>query len=94
MDGRGRLHLLTKEESLRELLIVEPWAKAHRELLALACAEHLIDPRARIVRHVFTAEPATVADLHQADLRLHVLAPVKVKGETAWYSAPLNTVGV
>ncbi len=94
LDAGGRIHLLTKEESLRELLIVEPWAKAHRELLALACAEHKIDPRARIVRHVFTAEPATVADLHQSDLRLHVLAPVKIKGETAWYSAPLNTVGV
>ena len=53
-----------------------------------------IDPGARIVRHVFTAEPATVADLHQSDLRLHVLAPVKIKGETVWYSAPLNTVGV
>ena len=94
LDGGGRIHLLTKEESLRELLIVEPWAKAHRELLALACPEHRIEPRARIVRHVFTAEPATVADLHQTDLRLHVLAPVKVKGETAWYSAPLNTVGI
>ncbi len=35
-------------------------------------------------------EPASVADLHPTGLRLHVLAPVSIKGETAWYCAPLS----
>ena len=31
-----------------------------------------------------------LANLHGADLRLHVLAPVDVEGRRGWYSAPLN----
>ncbi len=60
----------------------------------MACPEQTIDPRGKTVKHVFTAEPITVSDLHHTDLRLHVLAAVKVKGETAWFAAPLNAIGV
>jgi len=90
LDAAGRMHLLTQEDFLRELFVVEPWARAHRELIGMACPGRTIDPRGRIIKHIFTARPIDVSDLHQSDIRLHVLAPVKVKGETGWYSAPLN----
>ncbi len=93
VDERGRMHLLARESSLRELPVVEQWAHAHRELLAMACTQHRIDPAAgTAVCHVFTSEPATVADLHGSDWHLHVLAPVTLGDRTAWYSAPLNVV--
>ncbi len=76
---------------MRELFVVAPWAKLHRELIAMACPEVTIDPRGVIVRHLFTSEPLTVSDLHQSDLRLHVLAPVVVDGKTGWFAAPLST---
>ncbi|MHC4273568.1 MAG: hypothetical protein ACYSUR_07850, partial [Planctomycetota bacterium] len=86
----GRLHVIARHEQLRELHIVEAWARAHRELIARACPEHWIDPAAGTVCHVFTDEPAAVADLHGSALRLHVLAPVFVDGRQGWYAAPLN----
>jgi hypothetical protein len=90
VDSQCRLHLLGREQTLREMRFVESWAKSHRELIALACPQHPIDQGVRAVCHVFTAEPVALADLHGADLRLHVLAPVQVNGQTAWYAAPLN----
>lgn len=93
VDATGRLHLLARETGLRELPVVEQWAFAHRELLAMACPTLRIDPAAgRTVCHVFTAEPATLADLHGSEMRLHVLAPVTVGDKTAWFAAPLNVV--
>lgn len=92
VDGAGRMHLLAREASLRELPVVMQWAKAHREILAMACPTLRFDPAAAATCHVFTAEPATLADLHGANLRLHVLAPVSVGERTAWYAAPLNVV--
>jgi hypothetical protein len=91
IDRAGRLHLLGRESTLREMTIVEAWAKAHRELIAMACPSHPIDPSAKTVGHVFTDQPATLADLHGTGLRLHVLAPVVVNGRTGWYAAALNT---
>lgn len=91
IDGAGRLHLLGREQSLREMRCVEGWTKAHRELIAMACPQHKIDHAAKIICHVFSAQPASLGDLHGSDLRLHVLAPVVVNGQTGWYAAPLNT---
>lgn len=91
-DAQGRLHLLAREQAIRELRIVENWAWRHREILALACPGRKIDAAQRAACHVFTAEPANVSDLHGTDLRLHVLAPVVLDGQTAWYAAPLNDV--
>jgi hypothetical protein len=90
VDAAGRLHVIARHEQLRELHVVEAWARAHRELIARACPEHWIDPAAGTVCHVFTDEPAAVADLHGSALRLHVLAPVFVDGRQGWYAAPLN----
>ena len=93
VDEHGRLHLLARESNLRELPVVERWAHAHREILAMACPQHRFDPAGATICHVFSAEPATLADLHGSNLRLHVLAPVTLDDRTAWYAAPLNIVG-
>lgn len=90
VDESGRIHVLAREPQLRELRIVETWAKAHRELIALACPDRKFDPAGKVVSHVFTDTPASVADLHASDLHLHVLTPVMVAGKQGWYAAPLN----
>lgn len=90
VDASGGLHLLTRDAYLRELRIVEAWAHAHRELLTMALGDDVIDPNASITCHLFTSDPATVADLHGTAFKLHVLAPVEVEGRTGWYAAALN----
>lgn len=90
VDREGRLHLLGHEHSLRELPVVERWTIAHRELIVLACPQKPIDSLALPRCHVFADRPIALADLHGSDYSLHVLAPVQVNGQTAWYSAPLN----
>jgi len=90
VDSAGRLHVIGHEQSLRELRIVEQWTRTHRELLIMACPQHPIDSLAAPHCHVFTDRPASLADLHGADLSLHVLAPVMVNGSTGWYAAALN----
>ena len=90
VDSAGRLHMLGREASLRELNIVEHWAISHREILAMACSQFATKAAADVVCHVFTDQPATLADLHGTGLRLHVLAPVSMGGQTTWYCAPLN----
>ncbi len=89
LDRRGSLHLLGYEDTLREMPVVETWARAHRELLAMACPGHAIDPAGKIVRHLFTDVPMKVADLYGSDFRLHVLAPVRVGDAQGWYAARL-----
>ncbi|MHC4949195.1 MAG: hypothetical protein ACYTG1_13220 [Planctomycetota bacterium] len=89
-DAAGRLHLLGRETELRQLHVVAAWARDHRELLAMACPAQRLQVRGETICHVFSAEPASLADLHGSDLRLHVLAPVRVGDEVAWYAAPLS----
>ena len=91
-DAAGRLHVVGQEQSLRELRLVEQWTRTHRELLIMACPQHPIDSLAAPHCHVFTDRPSSLADLHGADLSLHVLAPVVVNGSTGWYAAALNAV--
>lgn len=86
----GELHLLAREQHLRELRIVESWAAAHRSLLVMASRERAILPEGAITLHVFTDQPHTLADLHGTNLCLHVLAPVVVEGRAGWYAAPLS----
>jgi hypothetical protein len=90
VDEQGRIHLLGREQTLREMAVVTAWARTHRELLAMACPDHHFDPAGEIVGHLFTDEPVRLADLQGSDLRLHVLAPVEVEGRRGWYAAPLN----
>jgi hypothetical protein len=93
VDDRGRIHLLGRDDALREMTIVETWAITHRELLAMACPDESLDPRGETVRHLFTDDAVRVSDLHGANLRLHLLAPVLVEGREGWFAAPLNSVG-
>ncbi|MDY7108017.1 MAG: hypothetical protein SYC29_05215 [Planctomycetota bacterium] len=90
VDAKGCIHLLGREQALREMPVVTAWARAHRELLAMACPDHHFDPAGEIISHLFTDEPARVADLQSSDLHLHVLAPVEIAGKRGWYAAPLN----
>lgn len=90
VDAGGRLHVIAREPDMRGLHKVRAWAIAHREIIAMACRDHWLDPSAVPVLHVFTDRPATLADLHESGLRLHVLAPVTVEGRQGWYHAPLN----
>jgi hypothetical protein len=90
VDDAGTIHLLAREFAVLELRIVEAWAKAHFELIAMACPEQPFGPSRDIISHVFTDDPTRVADLHATDLHLHVLAPVEVEGKQGWYCAPLN----
>jgi len=92
LDSAGRLNILGREDAMRQMRIVETWAKAHREIISMACPDQWIDPGGATVTHVFTERPASVADLHGSDLRLHVLTPVTVDGRKGWYAGPLNAV--
>jgi hypothetical protein len=92
VDPAGRLHLIGWEANLRELWIVETWARKHLRLIAMACPQQSIDLTGRCVRHVFTNAPASLTDLHGSELHLHVLATVQVGDGTGWYAAPLNAV--
>lgn len=91
VDRAGRLHVLCNEPVLRDLHVVQSWAHAHREIIAMACPQSFIDQSATVIGHVFTDRPAALADLHGTDLHLHVRAPVVVNGQTGWYAAPLNS---
>jgi hypothetical protein len=91
VDDQGRLHILGREADLRNLRRIEEWARAHCEILAMAAGENLIDVSRRdVVTHLFTDQPARVADLHESGIRLHVLAPVDTAHGRGWYVAPLN----
>jgi hypothetical protein len=90
VDGMGRIHLLGREDTLREMNVVARWAKDHRELIAMACPDHTFDPAGATVRHIFSDAPLNLADLHGSDLHLHLLTPVVVDGRQGWYAAPLN----
>ncbi|MHC5022537.1 MAG: hypothetical protein ACYTGG_01320 [Planctomycetota bacterium] len=90
IDTGRRLHLLGPEDALRDMRVVERWARQHREILAMACPQQPFDAAAPAVLHIFASEPIRVADLHGSDVFLHVLAPVRVDGRTGWYAAPLN----
>lgn len=93
VEASGRVHLLARDsdgDALRAVRIVEAWARLHRELIAMACPQHRLDFALTPLTHVFTSEPASVCDLYRSGVRLHVLAPVNVKGHTGWYAAPLN----
>jgi len=92
-DAAGRIHLLGREDTLREMDVVATWSRRHHELLTMACPEHQLTAGAPVVRHVFTDDPLRVADLHGADAHLHLLTPVTIEGRQGWYAAELNRPG-
>lgn len=89
-DEDGNLHLLAKPHDLRNLMTVETWATAHRDLLAMACPNVGLAARPIVHYHVFTSDPLSVADLHRSKVSLHLLAPVTVEGRQGWFATALN----
>jgi len=90
VDASGELHVLGWDDRIRDLHIARRWVMKHAELISMACPDHSIRPDGAVACHIFTSEPASVSDLHDTELRLHVLAPVEVEGRTGWYAAALN----
>ena len=75
------------------LLAAHAWAQTNASLLAAACATILgapVDEAATPAMHLFTSDPRRVRTLLDADIRLHLLAPVEVDGRRAWCVAELN----
>jgi hypothetical protein len=89
VDPDRRIHALGRETELRRMHTVAAWLRRHHDLLVRACPGVALDGGG-CIQHLFTDTPASLADLHGSDLRLHVLAPVRIGGQTAWYTAPLS----
>ncbi|HWB21045.1 MAG TPA: hypothetical protein VG711_12140, partial [Phycisphaerales bacterium] len=78
VDANGTLHLLTREMNLRDLRIVEVWARKHRELIMLACPQITLNVAAEMVSHLFADDPSDLMDLHGTGIQLHILARANV----------------
>lgn len=100
VDAAGRVHLLLAESEdaharsgVATLLAAQAWAQTNAALLATACATILgapVDADASPAMHLFTNDPRRVRSLLDADIRLHLLAPVEIDGRRAWCVAELN----
>lgn len=94
-DAQGRLHVLAAcageqdaGRAVAALTSVGAWATAHAALLKSACRGLRMEGAP--ILHLFTAEPRSARRLLDTDLSVHVLAPVRVGGATAWYCARMN----
>jgi len=90
VDTTGALHVIAWEDRLRALSQVTVWLRKHRDLVSMACPDHMISGVEGIASHLVTSEPKQVADLYGSDLHLHLLAPVEIEGKAGWYSAALT----
>lgn len=91
VDDSGSLHLLARaataasqDSALADLLVAASWASAHAAFLGARARPQ------RPVMHVFTDQPKRSRRLLDTDVRVHVLAPVSIGSQTAWYCAELN----
>ncbi len=89
LDRDGTLHLLCTGERLARGLRAKQWAMAHRTILSLA--DRRMDADSEVIMHLFVASPDQLLEMQDVPCRLHLLAPVKVDGETAWYHAAAAT---
>lgn len=94
LDARGVLHLLADassaddERTLTSLMVASNWTCAHAPLLAAALPG--LAAAAPPTMHLFTDRPKTSRRLLETDLRVHLLASVRVGAETAWFCTELN----
>lgn len=93
IDAEGGLHALVdsgtdQERALGLLMVSATWADAHRSLLAAVVGRPLA--AGAVVKHLFTATPRQSRRLLETDVKVHVLAAVRVGEQTAWYSTELN----
>lgn len=90
VDAAGRVHVLMRDDRLREAATIQAWVRSHREIIALACREHAINAAGRSDVHLFTDQPLRVADLHGGAYHLHLLARVPAGDGHAFVSMPLG----
>ncbi len=95
IDAAGSLHLLAsagaaegEEEAVKSLMVASSWAEAHAALLAATGTG--VRQMSRPTMHLFTDRPKHSRRLLDTALRVHLLAPVSVGGQTAWYCTELN----
>ncbi len=77
-DAQGVVHVLGMFEELPAVLAVEAWARAHAELLSMACRDASIAIDMPPQAHIFAETVEELAALQGTPLRLHVLATVEV----------------
>ncbi len=90
-DASGVIHVLVQDEEGRGFergAAAAAWAARHAALIAKASAEVPVSPRARPVIHLLTDRPKAFRHLLDAEVRVHVLAPVSAS--QGWYCAELN----
>jgi len=90
VDARGVVHVLMRDDRLRDAGVIQAWIRAHREILALACRDQPIDAAGRSEVHLFTGDPMRVADLHGAAYHLHLLTRVAAGEGHVFVSMPLG----
>jgi len=92
VDAGGRLHLLRDggdEHALSNLMMANAWAKRHAKLLRMAVPQ-LSNPEAAPVLHLFTPNARLGRTIGESGVQLHLLAPVSVGNQMAWYCTELN----
>jgi hypothetical protein len=100
LDDAGRFHLLRRhagDEDLRtavtDLLDAQAWVIEHRQLLQLTCPQRRVDRQAQPVLHLFTDQAKAAVKLTAGAgqlVKLRLLQPVQVRGQTAWVCVELN----
>jgi hypothetical protein len=74
---------------IASLMVASAWAESHAMLLKPALPAFSPAAGAAML-HLFTGTPKTSRRLAETNLRLHLLAPVSVGGQTGWFSTELN----
>ncbi len=83
-----------EQRALSELLVAGAWADAHSHMLAAALGQSAglaasgMTPRAEL--HLFTDRPKASRRLLETSVNVHLLARVKVGGESGWFCTDLN----
>jgi hypothetical protein len=92
VDATGRLHLLRHggdEHALSNLMMVNAWAKRHSKLLRMAMPQ-IVRADETPVLHLFTPNAKLGRTIGESGVQLHLLAPVHVGDQMAWYCTELN----
>lgn len=102
VDARGTLHLLAlaagdhgddagEAKAVASLLMAAAWARAHHGLIAAAePGVQLARAAPRPILHLVTDRMRHARHLLDADIRVHLLAPVRSQGGINWACAELN----
>lgn len=90
LDSTGQLRLLCPVGKLADARVVSAWAHANNALLRAAIpslASGTIEP----IVDLITEDAVAVADLHHTGVRLYLLTPLEIEGETRWHRVDLNS---